>query len=322
MPVPYPCIATRRNRRGELWHQVVQIASRQHGVISREQLRRTGLGEEAIGRAVATARLYPVFRSTYSVGRASVDLYGRLTAATLACGEGTVVSHGSAAWLLGLWQAKPGEMEVIAPIEAGRKIAGIRRRFPPPPLPEHVCNPHGIPCTSYARTLVDLAGIAGAKALTDAVEEAAVLGVLDVSAIDKILAERRRRGSRRLNLILEEWRRYTPRMRLRSRMEARMLPLLTHHALPIPETNEKLRIGGRTFEVDFLWRKQHVIVETDGGRFHDHPRAQRRDAERNRLLARAGYRVPRVGWEQLRDEPEIAIAEIAKFLRTPILSVP
>jgi hypothetical protein len=294
----------------------------QHGVISREQLRMVGLSEEAIDQAAASARLYPLFRSTFSLGRQSVDLYSRLMAATLACGRGTVVSHGSAAWLLGLWQAKPGDTEVIAPIEAGRKIPGIRRRFPPPPLPEHICDRRGIPCTTPTRTLVDLAGIAGSKVLTDAVEEAAVLGVLDVPAIDAILDERRRRGSRKLNLILEEWRRYTPRVRLRSRMEARMLPLLTLHALPIPETNEKLRIAGRTFEVDFLWRAQRVVVETDGDRFHDHPLAQKRDADRNRLLAQAGYRVPRIGWDQLRDEPDATIAEIARFLRAPASSVP
>ncbi|HEX6782583.1 MAG TPA: DUF559 domain-containing protein [Solirubrobacterales bacterium] len=213
-------------------------------------------------------------------------------------------------------------MEVIAPIEAGRKIPGIRRRFPPPPPPEQVHRWKGIPCTSPSRTLVDLAGIAGAKALAEAIEEAAVLGILDVPKIDEILLERRRRGSRRLNRILEGWRRYTPKMRLRSRMEAKLLPLLTQHLLPIPETNEKLRIAGRTFEVDFLWRDQRVVVETDGGAFHDNPMAQRRDAERNRILARAGYRVPRIGWEQLRDEPDQTIDEIARFLRPPDSSVP
>jgi very-short-patch-repair endonuclease len=169
---------------------------------------------------------------------------------------------------------------------------------------------------------VDLAGICGLQALTAAVEEAAVLRVLDVTAIDEILSEHRRRGSRRLNLLLESWRRYTPRMRLRSRMEAKMLPLLTHYSLPIPETNEKLRIGGKTLEVDFLWRTQRVVVETDGGRFHDNPLAQDRDATRNQLLARAGYRVPRLGWDQLRDEPEQTIAEIGRFLRSPISPVP
>src|SRR5215207_6564968 len=130
------------------------IAARQHGVISREQLRTVGLSEEAIDQATASARLYPLFRSTYSVGRQSVDLQGRFFAATLACGTGTVVSHGSAAWLLGLWQAKPGEVEVIAPVEAGRKLPGIRRRFPPPPPPDHVGECEGIPCTNPSRTLV------------------------------------------------------------------------------------------------------------------------------------------------------------------------
>jgi hypothetical protein len=315
-------MATRRNRRGELWLSVGEVAATQHDVISWEQLRVVGLTKEGIAQAVASARLHPLFRSTYSLGRQSVGLHARLMAATLACGPGTVVSHGSAAWLLGLWQAKPREVEVIAPVEAGRKIPQIRRRFPPPPLPEHTCKHHGIPCTAPTRTLVDLAGISGTKALADAVEEAAVLGVLDVPAIDAILEENRRRGSRRLNLILEEWRRYTPGMQLRSRMEAKLLPPLTHHSLPIPETNETLRVAGRTFEVDFLWRRQRVVVETDGGRFHDNPIAQKRDAERNRILARAGYRVPRIGWEQLRDEPDRAIAEIARFLRAPISSVP
>lgn len=298
------------------------IADGQHGVISREQLKAAGVSEEGIAQAVASARLHPLFRSTYSVGRRAVDLHGRLLAATLACGSGTVVSHGSAAWLLGLWQARPGEVEVIAPIEAGRKIPGIRRRFPPPPLPDHLDEWAGVPCTNPSRTLVDLAGIAGARALADAVEESAVLGVLDVHAIDVILDESRRRGSRRLNLILEGWRRYTPRMRLRSRMEARLLPLLTHHSLPIPRTNEKLRIARRTFEVDFLWPEQRLVMETDGGSFHDHPLAQNRDAERNRLLARAGYTVLRVRWEELRDEPGRVMADLAGFLRSPRSSVP
>ena len=101
-----------------------------------------------------------------------------------------------------------------------------------------------------------------------------------------------------------------------------MLPLLTHYSLPIPETNVKLRVGRKTLEVDFLWRTQRVVVETDGGRFHDNPLAQARDSQRNQMLARAGYKVPRVGWEELRDEPDRTIAEISRFLRGPEYSVP
>jgi very-short-patch-repair endonuclease len=249
-------------------------------------------------------------------------MHGRLSAAVLACGRGTVISHGTAAWLLGLWEAKPGEVEVIAPVEAGRKIKGIRRRFVPPPPAKHVISPQGIDCTSPSRTIVDLAGLCSPHTLAGVVEQAAVLRVLDVSEIDEILAEGRRRGSRRLNLLLENWRRYSPKMRVRSRMEAKLLPLLTHHSLPIPETNAVLRISGKTYEVDFLWSRQRVVVETDGGRFHDNPLAQDRDSERNRMLARAGYRVPRIGWAELKDEPDRAIAEIRRFLQIHHSPVP
>jgi very-short-patch-repair endonuclease len=105
-------------------------------------------------------------------------------------------------------------------------------------------------------------------------------------------------------------------------MEAKMLPLLTHHLLPIPETNVELRIGRERFEVDFLWREQRVVVETDGGTFHDNPIAEARDSHRNQVLARAGYRVPRLGWDELSDEPDRVIAEIAYFLRPPHSAVP
>jgi very-short-patch-repair endonuclease len=232
----------------------------------------------------------------------------------LACGEGTIVSHGTAAAMLGLWDFWTPDIEVIAPVEAGRKIRGIRRRFVPPPPAEQITLRSEIPCSNPSRTLIDIARLASPKLLAEAVEQAAVLRVLSVEEIDGILQETRRRGEKKLNGVLEPWRRYSPRVRLRSRMEAKMLPLLVHHQMPIPECNEKLRIEGEVFEVDFLWREQRVVVETDGGRYHDNPVARARDGHRNRVLARAGYRVPRVGWAELRDEPDRAIAEIRRFL--------
>ncbi len=302
-----------------MWTAVARIAERQHGVISRDQLRGVGLTEAAIKQAIAAGRLYPLLRSTFGVGHPRPDRKGRLIAATLACGEGTVVSHGTAAALLGLWEHWPAEIEVIAPVESGRKIRGIRRRFVPPPPPEQVMRRAGIPCTTPSRTIIDVAGIAGPKLLAGTVEQAAVLEILNVPEIDGILLESRRRGEKRLNRTLEPWRRYSPRVRVRSRMEAKMLPLLTHHNLPIPECNVRLRIGQETFEVDFLWRKQRVAVETDGGRFHRNPAALARDGHRNRVLARAGYRAPRIGWDELRDEPDQVIAEIRHFLSSPIV---
>ena len=226
------------------------------------------------------------------------------------------MSHGTAAWLLGLREWRPRNVDVIGPVESGRKIAGIKRRFVPPPIGEELTVRAGVPTTSVSRAIVDCAGILGGKDLRDLIEQAAVLGTLDVGHIDLVLDGPPRRGARRLLRVLEPWRRYKPGIRLRSRMEAKLLPLLTEGGLPIPETNARLRIGADRFEIDFLWRGQKVAVETDGGPVHDTPAAGARDSQRNRALVKAGYAISRFGWEDLRDRPEQTMAEIARLLST------
>lgn len=72
-----------------------------------------------------------MFHGVFAVGHEHLTANARLLAATMACGQGSVVSHGTAAWMLGLSSWRPSLIDVIAPVEAGRKIAGIRRRFVP-----------------------------------------------------------------------------------------------------------------------------------------------------------------------------------------------
>jgi len=274
------------------------------------------MADAAIDHAIVAGRLFPLFRAAFGVGHARVGSRGRMLAAVLACGAGAVVSHGSAAFLLGLWESEPRAIHVIAAMELGRKIPGIHRHHVVQPVGKDAMEHEAIPCTSPSRIIVDLAGTVGDASLRRTIEQAAVLQVLDVPEIDRILSGPRRRGSPRLRSILEEWRRYT-NVRLRSRMEARLLPLLSQRDLPIPSCNERLRIGEQTFEIDFLWRRQRLVVETDGGRFHDHPIAEARDLARNRILIAGGFRVVRLRWEELRDRPEATIARIERLLSSP-----
>lgn len=282
-------------------------------MVSRRQLQRLGLSESAIRHGVATGRLYPIFRAVFGVGYEQTGRLSRMRAAVLSC-EGSVVSHGTAAALLGLWKHQPRLVDVIAPGQVGRKMDGICRRHAPMPLPPESSVHDGIPCTSPSRTIVDVAGIAGEKLLAVTVEQAAVLGLLDVPEIDAILTRGRRRGSPQLRGILAHWRRYSPETRLCSRLEARLLPLLSRQGIPTPECNQMLAIDGERFEIDFLWRCQRLVVETDGAQFHDNPLARARDRRRDRVLAAAGYLVLRLDWADLRDRPEGTAAEIARLL--------
>lgn len=299
-----------------MWREVAAVAGSQLGLVTRGQLRGLGFSDAGISRAVAWGQLHPVFHAVYRVGHRNRNPHARLLAATMACGPGTVVSHGTAAWLLGLWDERPPQVNVIAPVEAGRKIRGIKRRFVPPPTGREILVRAGVPTTSAARAIVDCAGILTVRELGKMIEQAAVRKALHVGAIDAVLDGPRRKNARRLLRLLEPWRRYKPGIHLRSRMEAKLLPLLTEKGLPIPETNAKLRVGGDSFEIDFLWRRQKLVVETDGGRYHDNPAAGARDSHRNRALIKAGYAIPRLGWEDLRDRPGQAMDEIAHLLST------
>jgi very-short-patch-repair endonuclease len=309
-------VGLRNSGTGRKWRAVGECADRQHGVVSRQQLRALQFSETEIDYGIAAGRLYPVFRGAFAVGHGEVGRNGRLFAAVLACGADTVVSHGTAAALLGLWENEPRLIDVIAPVQAGRRIPGIYRRHTPPPCSRDRWMHAGVPCTSPSRMIVDVAGMVREPSLRKTVEQAAVHGMLNVPEIDRILTGPRRRGSPTPRLVLADWRRYPPAMRIRSPMEAKLLPLLTQHDIPIPRVNEVLQVGDDRFEIDFLWRRERLCVETDGGKYHGNPLARARDSRRNRILAGAGYRVRRISWEDLEDRPRGAMAELTRLLRS------
>jgi len=238
-----------------------------------------------------------------------------MLAAVLACGDGTVISHGSAAELLGLWDKKPILNNVIAGSQVGRKIDGVRWHRVRRPEQDEVTVRGGIPCTNASRTLVDMAGSLGDKSLRRLVEQAAVLRLLDVECVDRVLGRGRRRGAPRLRAILVPWRGEDERLpRLRSLLEARLLPRLVKAGLPCPRCNVKLRIDGKLFEVDLLWEKERLIIETDGEETHGTRIAFQRDRWRDQVLMAAGYRTARVTWIQMEDEPAAIVARIKRML--------
>jgi very-short-patch-repair endonuclease len=242
-----------------------------------------------------------------------------MLAAVLACGEGSVVSHGTAAFLLGLWRFQPDKVDVIAPCESGRAVAGVKRRFAAFPAVDERTVRDGVPVTTPARTIVDLAGVMRQRSLSRTVEQAAVAGALDVGEIERILVRGRRRGAPALRAILEDWRGHRPQTRVRSVLEAKLLRLLGHSKLPAPEVNKRVLVGASSYEVDFIWQSRRLVVETDGERFHSGPASMRRDARRDADLGQAGYRVLRFGWDDVDGRPERTIAEIDRALHIPLL---
>ncbi len=304
-----------KRRTGNVEQTVAELAEEQHGVVARRQLRGLGLLDGAIDRRIASGYLRPLFRGTFAVGHRAISREGTMLAATLACEDGTVLSHGSAAELLGLWDKQLPVVHVVPSDWSGRKIPGIRWHRVRPPDQDEVIVRNRIRCTTISRTLVDMAGQSGTGQLRRLVEQAAILRQLDVEEIELVLSRGRRRGATRLRTTLRRWQGIAEsRPQLRSRLEARLLPRLIEEGIPAPRCNAALEIEGHRFEIDMLWEEQRLAIETDGEETHGTEAAFQRDRWRDQLLVADGYRTARITWRQVQDEPVAVVNRIARML--------
>jgi very-short-patch-repair endonuclease len=287
---------------------IAELAARQHGVVARRQLFAAGLSRGAVDRRLATGRLHAPHPAVYAVGQPRIAGPGRLLAAVLACGDEALLSHRSAA---ALWELLPyagSRVNVTAPSCGRRSLRGItlhRSR-----CLDSQCRaiPDGIPLTSVARTLLDLAGTVRLDQLERAFEQAERLRLVDLGALTR-LCERSHghHGLRRLLPLLAPAERPAPETR--SELERRFLRLCEKSGLPGPAVNAE--VAGH--EVDALWRDRGLVVELDGYAYHRTRAAFERDRVRDADLQRAGLRVIRVTARRLNDDP-VAVAETVRSL--------
>jgi very-short-patch-repair endonuclease len=274
--------------------RVAHRAAAEWGVLSLAELLECGLNRQAVAVRVRNGRLHPMYRAVYAVGHPNPPLEGRLLAAVKACGPGAVLSHYSAAALFGLvvWDDRWPEVTVRA---SGTRVQrGLRVHRTSSLDPVDVSRHKGIPVTSPARTLLDLAATLDARALRRAVREAQALRLVGIRQLVDVLDRLApRRGTRNLARIVA-----TGPAPTRSELEDAVLDLMLRGGLAHPAVNVPLVVAGRRLVPDFRWPEQRLVVEADGAAWHDHRLAREDDAERQALLEAHGERVLRVTWQQ------------------------
>jgi len=281
-----------------------ELATIQEGIVNDAQLVTLGLSRKAIQRRVESARLQRIHRGVYAVGHRALSPRARSRAAVMACGPGALLSHRSAAVLWGLMRCSQTRSEVTVPGDRARRIPGVQTRVSGRLAPQDRTVCEGIACTSVPLTLLNVAAVENRRRLERACDEAEVQRRFDLAAIEELLGRSRGcRGADRLRSVLEEHAIGTTLTR--SVLEERMLELCRASGVPPPLVNEPVMGGsGRWHDVDFLWKEQRVIIETEGGAFHSTRRAVERDRRREADLVRMGCRVLRVTWSQIEHEPE------------------
>jgi very-short-patch-repair endonuclease len=294
-------------------HRIAAYAAANYGVVSFAELRSLGLGEDAVDHRLVRGRLHRRHKGVYTVGHPLLSLRGRWRAAVLACGDGAVLSHSDAAALWDLQPSRDGRIHVIRPSTSGRD---------PDPARIHLHRvgtfrawegtvTDGIPTTTVARTLLDLAPKLRPAALEDVIGRADRLGLFHLLAVRRCLAEHpRQHGAPRLRRLLDDLA-GVGAADLRSTLEVRLLQLCVDHDLPRPRVNA--RVAG--FMVDFLWPDANLIVETDGYAYHSSREAFERDRERDQRLTLAGYTVVRFTYNQVTKTPEAVANRLRRLMR-------
>jgi len=242
------------------------------------------------------------------VGHRRISLHGEWMAATLACGSGAYLSHGSAAQLWGIRRSRrPHE---VLRVSGHRRPHGIwlhqTRSLPD----EDVTVEAGIPVTSVERTIMDNAGRLDERQLEHMIVDADRGGHLVWRDLHRVIEQGNgRRGLRRLRRVAA---RIDPRAAdTVSPLEIDFFSLCQREGLPLPQVN--VLVEGRL--VDFYWPQAKVIVETDGFAFHNDRAAFERDHENTVALTAAGYTVHRATYRMLKRDPDPFLSLVADSLR-------
>jgi very-short-patch-repair endonuclease len=286
--------------------EVARIAARQQGVVTAKQLAMQGMGRMAISERSRSGRLHRIHRGVYAVGHRGLSLHGRFLAAVLACGPGAVLSHVSAAVLWELLRPIDGPVHVTTPRTSGRarrpgihlhRCSSLKPHPEPSPSPSYsqqeggrrgrllTTRRHNVPVTTVARTLEDLQR---------------------TSLLEPHLLRRATRQAELKGYRLE----HVTTDRTRSDLETLFLAIVRRYAIPHPEVNVKL---GR-WTVDFLWRTERVVVETDFWGYHRGSIAFEDDHARDLDLRSAGYTVLRYDDTQLEAEPARVADDVTRAL--------
>ena len=221
--------------------EIARRAAEQWGVLSIAELMDCGLSRQAVQARASIGRLHRLYRGVYAVGHSNLPLKGRFIAAVKACGTGAVLSHYSAAVLHGFlqWDDRYPEVTVIG--SATRVHPRLRVHRTSELTPDDRCWREGIPLTSPARTLADLAGCLDDRSLRRAVRQAQSLRQVQLSQLADVIGRLgRRRGARRLAQVIA-----TGPAPTRSELEDLVLDLVLNGGLAHPHVNVPLMLDGR-----------------------------------------------------------------------------
>lgn len=279
------------------WPTISEIAARQYGRISALQARTAGLDPGSLSRLAARHHWDRPLRGVYAPTGAIHLPEGKLIEALLTVGPPVLVCGWSAAWLWGLVRTLPTRPEIVMPHErkAGRSQPAIVVRRSRTLRRDDGVVHRGLPVTTVARTLCDLAAVTDQDALRGLLIDARQRRLVDLAAVaERSASMGTAPGLRLLRGLLRELDEVHCDSVLEHHIRARFaevpgLPPPAPAPVPVP-------VRGRVLHVDIGWPDFRVGVEVDGFGGHSQRTSLETDARRHNALQLADWRILRATW--------------------------
>jgi len=291
------------------------LARAQHGVFSRAQARDLGYSRGAIEHRLQKRRWEAITAHVLRVTGAPATARSSVMATVLSGGPDAIASAATGLALHGVRDF--GLMPAIAVV--GRRpprgaLSGVRESF-------RILDPHrtivdGIPSATAARALFDAARGQSPRAvarMVDTVLAARKVTIPDLEQLLTELAVRGRPGIGAMRVAIEA--RSVAYRAPESALEDLFVELVREHGLPEPARQVRPRGAPAWIDrVDFVWSNARLVVETDGGAYHDSPSDRANDERRDRALERAGWTVLRFGWNDVAHRPTSVVRVLGHAL--------
>jgi hypothetical protein len=253
--------------------------------------------------------LIRVHPGIYRVGHRAPSIEARYLAAVWACGKGALLCGPAAAHLLGLLPSVAPQAEVVTRGERRIEEVRVKRSRGLDDCDGFVWR--GVPVTSIALTMVDLASVLSLSDLARAFHEAGIRYGTTPAQVEAVLRRRRRTpGAADLRAVIRG-----DEPVLLSFLERRFRRLLREAGLPLPVTNRPA--GGR--RIDARWPEHRLTVELDSYRYHGSRHAWERDRRREREARARGDDFRRFTFGDLED-PRAMLAELSSVLSCPAVA--
>lgn len=281
------------------------VSRSQHGVFRRAQAIEAGFPPSTIDDLVRRGVWTRVGRGVLAPAGSPVTYRRAATAAVLSYDSG-VASHECAATLLGFRYLDTHPIVVTVPLSSWNRLEGVITHRSGDLIDEHITTVHGVPATTAARTVVDLAAVLLPGRLEMVLDSVLGTGLVEMPGLIRAFNQVARKGRKGVGRI-------RPMIAARgegfvapdSELERRFRAFIKRCGLPAPAAQLPTWWEGRLIGLaDFAYPHAQLIIELDGRLGHTQLLDREHDNLRDQLAVAAGWRVVRITWRQLHRHPD------------------